>query len=314
MSASETLLHSPTRQKQQVRGWIMLIGSNVLFAGAYVSGKYALTAVSPVTLNALRFLLASLVLAPILVRHRRGLRMNRADLWTFGIVSLFSFVLNKLFEYLGVNLSTASDSALLISGEGIMTAALAWFFLRERVSVLRVVMLGVGCFGAYLIIERGFVPHIDAGRGGLRILGDALFLLSLAFEAIASIVSKRLSGRFSPLLVTAATVIGSLLVWIPAGALDIGLHGLHLTWLATGGIVYLAIMVTALGYIGWFGGLQLIEGSAAAASLFLQPLIGTLLAVVLLHESLSAFTLLGAICILGSVWILSRPYADPTGV
>ncbi len=161
--------------RQPLRGWLLLITANVIFAGAYVSGKLALATVSPVTLNALRFVLASAVLAPVVVRGWRNLRMGRADLITFVAVSLLSFVLNKLFEYLGVNLSTASDSALLISGEGICTAALAWIVLRERASWLHVGALLLGGFGAYLIVERGLLPHLTGAADARRILGDALF-------------------------------------------------------------------------------------------------------------------------------------------
>jgi drug/metabolite transporter (DMT)-like permease len=289
----------------------MLIASNVIFAGAYVSGKFGLTTLSPVTLNALRFVLASALLAPIVWRERRQLRrMSRADAVTLAGISILGFVFNKLLEYEGVNLSTASDSALLISGETIFTAGLAWIVLRERASWLRGALLALGLGGTYLIVERGIMPHIVTGNGmlDLRIIGDALFVLSLAFEAVASITSKRLTGRFSPLFVTAVTVVGSLTLWLPAGAWDIGAHGLRLTWLSFGGVVYLAVM-TAVGYFLWFAGLQLIEGSAAAATLFVQPLVGTLLAVVVLHDRLSIFMFLGGLCILISVWGISRQRA-----
>lgn len=284
----------------------MLIAANIVFAGAYVAGKFALTTVSPVTLNALRFTLASVILAPIVIRGRRQLRMSRSDALTFAAVSVLSFVLNKYFEYVGVNLSTASDSALLISGEGICTAVCAWIFLRERATWRHIAALALGTLGVYLIIERGVLPHIDPGGGAQRILGDGFFLLSLVFEAVASIVSKRLAGGFSPLFVTAATVVGSLAVWIPAGIVDITLHGLHLTALSIGGIVYQAVFVTAIGYFFWFGGLQALAGASAAASLFIQPLVGTLLAVLILHDTLSIFTLIGGACIIVSVWVVSR--------
>lgn len=290
------------------RAWLMLILSNVIFAGAYVSGKDALSAVSPVMLNALRFTLASIVLLPVVFHHRSELKMSRSNLLIFITVSLCSFVFNKLFEYIGLSLSTASDAALLISGEGIFTALLAWIILRETVTGLRIGALIMGFLGAYLIIERGLWPHFATSpTTALRITGDALFVLSLVFEAFASVISKRLAGTFSPLIVSSATIVGSLIVWIPAGIIDYTLHGLHLTILAVGGILYLGLMVTAVAYFLWFGGLQVIDGAAAAVTLFLQPLFGTLLAVVLLGEYISFVTLLGGICIIASMWMISRP-------
>ncbi len=105
---------------------------------------------------------------------------------------------------------------------------------------------------------------------------------------------------------TAATVIGSLTVWIPAGVVDIALHGLRLTASSSGGVIYLAVFVTVIGYFCWFGGLQIIDGAPAAATLFIQPLVGTLLALWLTHDTLTPFTIIGGLCIIVSVWAVSR--------
>jgi drug/metabolite transporter (DMT)-like permease len=294
------------RFSPQVRGWLMLIISNIWFAGAYVSGKWALTTLSPVTLNALRMLLASSIMIPLVVRGWKRVELKRGDLIAFILLSFCSFVLNKFFEYLGINLSTASDSALLISGESIFTVTLAWLLLHEEISLVRIGALALGICGVYLIIERGFMPHFaTSGRIEQRILGDLLFLLSLTFEAFASITSKRFSGRISPLFVTAAAIVGSIFVWIPVGSVDIALHGLHITPIAAVGVIYLAAM-TIGGYYLWFAGLQVVDGSAAAVTLFIQPLLGTVLAIVLLGDALSIFTVIGGIAIIASVWWLSR--------
>src|SRR5258708_31523134 len=51
--------------------------ANTLWAGTYTAGKIALRELSPVELNALRFLLATLILAPALVRGRRRIPRDR---------------------------------------------------------------------------------------------------------------------------------------------------------------------------------------------------------------------------------------------
>ncbi len=69
----------------------------------------------------------------------------------------------------------------------------------------------------------------------------------------------------------------------------------------------ITVMSTVLAYLAWFQGLAKIEGSNAASVLFLQPLVGTFLAVVLLHEQLTIWTIVGGILILVSVYLISRP-------
>ena len=122
--------------------------ANVLWAGTYAAGKIALGEISPVMLNAIRFTLAALLLSPVLFHERTRIRTilrSRGDLLTLGVLILLGWVLNKLFEYIGLALSTASDVALLISTESLFTAALSWIVLRERVTRLGVRRWAWGC-------------------------------------------------------------------------------------------------------------------------------------------------------------------------
>ena len=108
--------------------------ANILWAGTYAAGKIALGEISPVMLNTIRFSLAALLLSPVLFHERTRIRTilrSRRDLLTLGVLILLGWVLNKLFEYIGLALSTASDVALLISTESLFTAALSWIVLRE---------------------------------------------------------------------------------------------------------------------------------------------------------------------------------------
>jgi probable blue pigment (indigoidine) exporter len=65
-------------------------------------------------------------------------------------------------------------------------------------------------------------------------------------------------------------------------------------------------MSTAIAYLLWFQGLAKVEGSAAASALFIQPLLGTLLAIVLLGDQLTPTTIIGGILIIVSVYVISR--------
>jgi drug/metabolite transporter (DMT)-like permease len=293
----------------------MLLVGNAIFAGSYVAGKVALRDLSPIMLNSLRFSIAALFLLPILIVGRRRLRFPLRMLPRFAMLVLMGFVINKLFEYVGLDLTTASDTALLISTESIFTALLSWLILRERFSRATVVALACGSFGVYLIIEQGFAPHLDtASSAGLRILGDLLIIFSLVFESGYTVAGKALLDRYPPLLITATSVIGSLVFWLPAGGEEVirlGWPRLSLEgWL---GVLYLALAVTVLGYFLWFQALSQVEASSAAPFLFIQPFLGALSAILLLGEQLTWATIAGGALILSSVYIVSRrkPIVEP---
>jgi drug/metabolite transporter (DMT)-like permease len=285
----------------------LLVLANALWAGSYTAGKIALRALSPVELNAARFTLAGLILAPLMVRHRHALRLNRATILTLAQLTLLGFVVNKAFEYFGLALSTASDVALLISAESLFTALLSWILLRERVTHARVLALATGLAGVYLVVERGLIPNLGGPSDGARVAGDMLVIVSLLLEATYTVRGKHILGRVPPLLLVGTTLIAGLLFWIPAGAIAVARGGMpHITgdeWLAIG---YMALIATVACYWLWFSALHLVDASLAAPTLFIQPLLGAAFAIWLLHDVLTWATVVGAALILGSLLLVTQ--------
>lgn len=287
----------------------LLVVGNALWAGTYAAGKVALVHLSFVQLNALRFSIATLLLAPVLWSGRAELGAelsHRASRYALVRLVALGFVLNKAFEYAGLSLSTAVDVALLIATESIFTAVLSWIVLREPVTAARIAALAVGMAGAYLVVARGVIPDLSGGDGAMRILGDLLVILALVFEAAYTVGGKATLERVPPLLLTSISVAGSLVVWLPAAALSIAVSGLpEMTpdaWLA---VVYMAAFATVGGYWMWFRALIVLDASSAAPFLFIQPLLGAALGIVLLGEAVTWATVLGAALILASVSIVT---------
>ena len=73
-------------------------------------------------------------------------------------------------------------------------------------------------------------------------------------------------------------------------------------WIA---VVYMAALATVAGYWMWFRALARVDASAAAPFLFIQPLLGAALGVILLGEGLTWATLAGAALILVSLGIVT---------
>lgn len=297
----------PVARPRQTFSWFLLILANTLWACSYVAAKFALRDISVNMMNALRMIISALVLLPLLFALRKELNLTLRDLPQLALLAIIGFIVNKMLEFGGLALTTASDVALLISSESIFTAALSWLLLRERFKPLTGTALLLGLVGVYLIVERSLVPNIPPGGGALRILGDLMVVLALIFESFYTVRGKALLVKHPPLLITAVAIVGSTIFWVPLAGGEIlysGWHPLSLTaWLAVG---WLAIMSTVIAYLVWFKGLEQVDGSAAASSLFVQPLLGTVLAIIVLHDQLLPTTIIGGVLIVASVYLISR--------
>src|SRR2546430_13638200 len=263
---SPTNNHLPTARN--TTSWLLLITANTLWAASYVAAKLALQDTSFNVMLALRMGISALLLLPFLIARRSQLHLTRQLIPQLLALALIGFVINKLLEFGGLALTTASDVALLITGESIFTAALSWLLLRERFKFLTGFALLLGMVGVYLIVERSLIPNIPSGGGALRILGDVLVILGLICEAFYTVRGKALLVKHPPLLITSAAIVGSAIVWVPlAGGVVIysGWHPLSLTALL--GLGWLAILSTAVAYLAWVKGLEEADCSDAVFSL-----------------------------------------------
>ena len=75
------------------------------------------------------------------------------------------------------------------------------------------------------------------------------------------------------------------------------------TWLATGG--------TAVAYLLWFRGIARLPVAQVSLLGLMSPVVATIVGLVVLHQTLSATQLLGALSVLAAIWIGQRPAPDP---
>src|SRR5260221_4277961 len=111
----------PARQSRHTFSWLLLITANVLWAASYVAAKFALQDTSVNVMLALRMGISALVLLPFLIARRKQLKLTRESVPQLLILTLVGFVINKLLEYGGLALTTASHVSLLITNETIFT-------------------------------------------------------------------------------------------------------------------------------------------------------------------------------------------------
>jgi drug/metabolite transporter (DMT)-like permease len=292
------------------RALLVLAGANCLWAGSYVAGKAALATWPFASINMLRFTIAALVMLPVLWRQRHLLPRNRGDRWRLVAMCALGFVGNKALEYLGLSLTTATDTALLIAAEALATVLLSIAVLNERIRRPETAGLLLGGFGVYLVVEGGLrAPSLLSGS---QSVGNLLVVASLVLESGFTVIGKTVVDRYPPFLITAAVVTGSLVAWWPAGLAALAVRDWPgLTPWGWVGICYLGLVSTALCYWAWLWGLKRVMPGAIAPLLFIQPLVGTGLAVLIRGERPSIATLFGgALILLGVTAVVThRPTA-----
>ena len=270
----------------------------VMWSTTYVVAKPHLDVLPPLAMALSRFLIAALILVPIGLKQPGPLpgRLTLLALGFFGVAG-FYFCFN-----VGLQLTSASVAALIQGSGPAITAVVAFFLLGERLCVVGVVGLLLSAGGIALIV----LSSGPEGQGSAPLLGGSLVLGSAICWACYTVLCRRLI-RYPPLRLTAAGAIAGTLLLAPLAAVEASLIGLGHpgvgTWLA---VVYLAVGPSALAYLLWSYGLQVISANHAGAFLNLIPVLGLALAALVLGERPPPPALAGGALVLTGVWITTR--------
>ena len=125
-------------------------------------------------------------------------------------------------------------------------------------------------------------------------------------SALGFVLVKRWSPRDDVLLTTTWQLVAGGLLLVPVAAVTEGAPP-ALDLPAAGALAYLGLVGSALGYVLWFRGLTRMDAGAVAVIGLVNPLVGTVLGVVLLAEPFGPVHLGAVVVVLGSVLVSQAP-------
>lgn len=289
------------------RGQTLVLASAVGFGVSTALSVVALRTLRPADLLAVELGGSALVLVAVAAATGRLRWAGAVRAMAQGAVSPgLSFLLGDL----GLARTTATSGSLLLGTDTVLTVLLAVLVLRERLGRAAVVALALGLPGTLLVSVSP--AGLDGGADSLA--GNVLVLAGVLCGA-AYVVWSRRSARpaeegvgITAWQFTGAAVAVSPFVagsWLTGGSRIADARPEELAAAA-------AVLVLGLGALLAFNlGIGVVTASRAGLLFSLQPVAGTLTAVVALGEPLALGQAVGGALIVLGLVVLSRDEAEP---
>jgi drug/metabolite transporter (DMT)-like permease len=284
---------------------LALASAQAGFALFPMFGKLALATVPPLVLAGLRVVTAALLLEAI--RRAAGNPLpGRPDRGIFVLLAFLGVSINQIFFILGLSLTTAINTAVLTATIPVFTLAVALLLRHERLRPRALLGLVLAFSGALVLLEiQRFDWRSDFVKGDLLLLANCL---SYSFYLV---LGRPVMARYrAPTAISAVFLYGTLPILLVAGPSFARFEPASVTPLAWWSLAAIVVLSTVLPYLLNSWALARTEASRVAFYVFLQPLIGATMAILVLNEHLTPRTVVAAALIfagLGVTVLPSRP-------
>ena len=289
--------------RQSTTGLPFLVLAGLLWGTGGFSGTLLghVAGLSPLAIAAYRLAVGGGLIGVVLLATGRRLPRSRAAYLRVGLVGLLTAIYQASY-FAAVTLTSVSLATLITIGSSpVIVLAVETITGRRRLDRVVVITLVLALAGLALLVglpSGAFGTAALLGGAGLAVLSATCFgTMSLACAApVAGLDELTTTG-------VGFSIGGALLLCVALPTVGVGFAP---TPAALGLVTFLGLVPTAIAYVSYFRGLPAAGPGTAALLALLEPLVGSFLAALFLHDRLGAAGWCGAVLLMVAVALAGR--------
>ena len=276
----------------------LLYGLNYTFAKLVMNGGY----VKPFAFVLLRVLGAT-ILFWVLGAFMPKEKIDRKDYKIFLLAAIFGVVTNMLLFLKGLELTTPIHASVIITITPIIILVFSSFFLKERVTGLKILGVILGFSGAVILTIYGQSTRV----GDNVFLGNIMVFINAISYSIYIIIIKKLTAKYHPFTFIKWLFLFGLFMVLPFGFSEVQ----EIQWHTFTPYIYFSVGFVVIG--ATFGtymlnplALRKLRASTVGTFIYLQPVIAGVFAIFMGFDSINVVKIVAMLLIFAGVYLVSK--------
>jgi len=285
-------------------GYICATLAALLFGSVSTVAKPVLSSINPLFISSLVYLISAVIFAPSAIMRYKKTVIDKKNYLLIFASAAFGGILAPVFYFSGLNLTTATDTSVLINGEILFTVLIAILFFKEKVNTIGYLAILLVIIGVSII-----TTNLSFSRELFRLdLGNLLVLCSTLFWAMDNNVSKLITSRV-PIdrIVFTKSIIGGgvlfIIVTLSGISLDIKNEQVP-------NILFLGILGFGGSLFFFLQSLKFIGTVRTILIFSLTSVFGIIFASIFLHEKISSYQILATVVIISGIYLINSKYSQ----
>ncbi len=229
-------------------------------------------------------------------------KVEKKDQKKIFLASLFGVAINQLLFFKGLSLTSEIHSALIMITTPIIVLVMAWIILKDKITVLKALGIIIGGIGVAMLMTSG-AKDVSSPSS---IPGDICIMLNATSYAIFLVITKPLMQKYAPLTIAKWIFFYGFFLVFPFGIQEF----LAIDWqtipsIALWSLVVVILGATVLAYLFNILGLQYGNPALVSVYIYLQPVIATIIAVIMQSDTISATKIISSLLVFAGVAFVS---------
>jgi drug/metabolite transporter (DMT)-like permease len=230
-------------------------------------------------------------------------KIEKKDFLKILIASILGMCVNMLAFFRGLELSTPINSGIIITLSPVLVLILSYFFLKEKVTVKKIIGILIGFSGAVFLILNSSKTGINAPNIPL---GNSFFLLNASAYAGYLIVIKPLTSKYNIFTLMKWLFLIGLVLSTPITFNQfIEVNWTELPWFAIWRMAYVVIGTTFLTYLFNIYALKTLSPTTVGSFIYLQPIITIGFALITGNDVLDTTKLFSCLLVFIGIYLVS---------
>lgn len=286
---------------------LVMMLTPVVFSTNLIFGRFVIDEVSPFTLAFLRWFAVAAALSPFVLMDRLALRnvVRSSGAHILALAFLGMWVCGGIV-YLGLQSTSATNATLIMTSSPVIILVMEAAFAGRRIGLREAMGAALAFLGIAAIVLRGkfsALLQLSFNWGDLLLLAGATAwaVYSLIFRA-PSLKQASNAALLGLLAATGALMLApmALYEWASGGRMPVTREA----WTGISGIV---VFASLLAFSGYQYGVRQLGPTLASVFMYLMPVYGIVLAMLLLGERLEPFHYAGIALVIGGVVLATLP-------
>jgi drug/metabolite transporter (DMT)-like permease len=268
---------------------IALIIANTIWGAASPIFKWSLANIGIFTLAFLRFFIAAYIILPFTARN---LHIRKEHILPVLFASITGISVNIGFYFLALHYTASINVPIIGSSGPIILLIFSSIFLHEKPKSKVINGMLISLIGILIVI---IAPTAQNGVD-MSIIGNLLLVVATIASVTQTVIAKKIAPFYDyKTIVFWEFLIGSV-TFFPLMLNEVRLYGFlpNLGLPGIIGILFGALLSSAAGYLLYHYALKYMTAGESGVFTYLDPITAIIIAVPLLHETISFAYVIGA--------------------